>query len=323
MKMSIVKIEIDTEAANRCPGAGLAGASSSLLTATGKTALGVVSSVDKPSFYEKFLQGIKIQNPNVRPRLEKVKVGYKRGPQHQPPQHEPLKTTIGNNFNNNDLLVTFGGLVAYEAANDAGLQGYISLVGNVPAVLHDYCWGGVSLECIATNELRFNYLMEKLVPKSNIYLFYNPNSEMSVSGEEIQDWNRLTAPNSGQVFPGGVNAQGDNDSNAYGPNFDGIETNGNIQALVVSADPFFGQTKDPLITAANAWLRRGVGGPPRFICYPSRGFATGTQLATRSILYGPSMEDAYFLMGQVAVNALVLGKQGMLRLTSQPPLDIP
>ena len=280
--------------------------SQSLLSSSAKSKIGLVSSISiTQELYNAFENGVNDRNILITPR--KGNVGYKKG------DRSALITTIRNNLTNTDLLVTLGGSVAYEAAKEANVTEFISLIGNVPRPPAPLFWGGVSLECIVSNKDRLQYLTEqKHIDITNIFLFYNRNSEMNAA--ELSNWSDLTNPNT-QIFAGGTNADGVNDPTVYGANFTEIGANSNIRALIVSSDPFFQDSKQNLIAAANTWLQ---GATNRYICYPSRSYINNGRPG-QSTVFGPSMVDAYNLMGQIAANALIQpGPQPLLRLSNYP-----
>lgn len=302
--MSKVKIEIDTEPGNLQ-------SAHELVIAARKAKIGLVSSITlTPELDKAFRDGVNDSLIKILPKKDKV--GYKKG-------DPALVDTILRLIQRTDLLVTVGGTVAYEAAAAANVTEFLSLVGNTPVAPPDGFWGGVSLECIASNADRIDYLVAKGIPKDQIFLFCNPNSAMNQ--DETDLWKSLTTTTAPfQIFPGGVNpSTGTNDASVYGANFTDIGSNASIRAIVVSADPFFQDTKEKLITAAKTWLD---GATTRYICYPSQSYLNKGGTAPKSgqsTLFGPNIEDAYNLLGQLAVSALkVNSRQALVRLKSYP-----
>jgi hypothetical protein len=131
--------------------------------------------------------------------------------------------------------------------------------------------------------------------------------------DEVDDWNRQVGTTT-QVFTGGIDGGGDNNAAAYASDFPAIPAT--IKALVVSADPFFQDTKEALIVAANAWIAAAAAGVNRFVCYPSLSYAnvTGTRPTSGySILYGPDLVGAYYTLGQLAAAAIANAHLPILR----------
>jgi hypothetical protein len=73
-----------------------------------------------------------------------------------------------------------------------------------------------------------------------------------------------------------------------------------VKAIVISADPFFQDSKEELIGAAN--------GTGKYICYPLQTFENigGLNLPTpgKTTLLGPTLTGAYKLLGQLTTLAL-------------------
>lgn len=225
-----------------------------------------------------------LNNPNVTIKT-KFALSYNQA---------KLKREI-EQFNNNSaigLIITLGGLVAYNVAAAFATKPFLSLVGAAPAPAPAKCLGGVTLQSYLSDPLRVTYLEGKGFSELQIGLFYNPNSVMA--NDEKARWTGATPP-----IPGGVDASGENSSAVYPANFAGIPSN--ITALVVSADPFFQDTKDPLVAAANS--------SGRYVCYPLQDFGDASPAPThqKATLYGPALADAYKLLGVLAGNALTTG----------------
>jgi hypothetical protein len=210
---------------------------------------------------------------------------------------------------NNDielgLIATVGGLIVAQAAASAtgATLPYISLVGGTPGAFpspgQGYFRGGVSLETFAHNPHRVAYLRAQHgIPENKVCLLSNPNSYMS--GVETAAW---VAAGRGPVIAAGAgNGAGTaNDVQTYRPAFAKIEAAG-MQAVVVSADPYFKDSMDELIAVANAWM---AGGKGRRVCYPLNDYATGkVKPAPGHTLHGPDLEDAYEVLGNMAANFL-------------------
>jgi hypothetical protein len=94
---------------------------------------------------------------------------------------------------------------------------------------------------------------------------------------------------------------GDVDPNRYANDMANFPAS--VKAIVMSADPFFQDTMDELIDAAN--------GTGRYICYPLQAYENtgGTHLPThgKATLFGPSLVGAYKLLGQLASIVLNTG----------------
>jgi hypothetical protein len=299
--MATLKIEIDTESTDRKP-------SQDLRPMTAKLRIGLASSIRITQDLKKaFEDGVHNGGIQIHPKKDNLR--YKKN------EKSNLVNAIKQHFNTDHLLVTFGGLVTYEAAHLADVTEFVSVVGNEPSTLHGRCWGGVSLECINSNANRLEYLnLDKQIPIANIYLFYNENSEMNANYDEVNEWNSLVGANT-QIVSGGTNANGDNDYTVYTQNFQQINGDANIRGIIISSDPYFQDTKQALVAAANTWLQNGTN---RYICYPSRTYRAASPRAGQSTVFGPSMKEAYFLAGQVAVRAMTAGKQPFVRILNEP-----
>ena len=89
------------------------------------------------------------------------------------------------------------------------------MTGAVPSNPTGKYKGCTSLESAKSNGDRINILLGKNFVLSEIGLFYNPNSYMT---SEVGDWNNLVGTNT-QVFVGGNDSNGDNNSAAYATDF--------------------------------------------------------------------------------------------------------
>jgi hypothetical protein len=74
--------------------------------------------------------------------------------------------------------------------------------------------------------------------------------------------------------------------------------------MIISADPFFQDTKDKLIDAANTWIAQP--GTNRYVCYPFEEYSEANvqPSANTASWYGPSLEAAYGQLGTSAQLAL-------------------
>jgi hypothetical protein len=134
------------------------------------------------------------------------------------------------------------------------------------------------------------------IPEDRICLLSNPNSFMAPT--EMAAW---VATGRGPVISAGASpGMGPTNSAAtYAPAFAAIEA-ANMQAVVVSADPFFKDTMDELIDAANRWL---AGGEGRRIVYPLHDYQNSAGKCKPSpghTLHGPDLRDAYEELGRTA-----------------------
>jgi hypothetical protein len=193
------------------------------------------------------------------------------------------------------LIVTVGGLIAYKAANSDSTKPFVSLVGKFPTDGSAYYKGAVNLQMYTFNPDRIAHLNTKGFQTSQVYLFYNPNS--ATASDEKAAW-------TGGPTVEGTTA-GNNDAGTYNHAFDSITAQ--TAAVVMSADPFFYDTKSKLIAAANQWVAAGT---KRYICYPLQNYRTGPPSPTggKATLYGPSLEQAYQYHGKMAKE--VLGDPG-------------
>jgi hypothetical protein len=204
-----------------------------------------------------------------------------------------LSDAIANHDGKVGLIVTTGGNIAFRAAVDAGLKTtpFISLVGEFPARRPDNFYGGVALQSWQANDGRINFLLGKGYKPSDIGLFCNRRSAMH--GDETTLWH-----GSEYYMTGGG---GKNDPTAFTNEFNNVDDS--IQALIISADPFFQDTKATLIAACNNWVNGKAG---RSVCYPLQDYAT-VPMPANTYWYGPSLTTAYTLLGQAAAKVLQNG----------------
>jgi hypothetical protein len=206
---------------------------------------------------------------------------------------------------NAGLLVTLGGLVSFNSAQTNAITKFISLVGGTPPdgkgapfptpAAGSNFWGCVSLESYAHNLDRIQYLgTQPQAPRqggpyqpADITLLYDPRSGMS--GAEVAGWT------------GGplVQAGGDGTAVSITHAFHDITT----RAVIISADPFFHRSREPLISAANA--------SGKYICYPLDNYRNrrGNHVPQHgwATVYGPKIEDGITMLGQMARTVLSTG----------------
>jgi hypothetical protein len=202
----------------------------------------------------------------------------------------------------NRLIITGGGLVAFIAARNAiTTSKFVSLVGVEPAGNIGNCYGGVTFDSVADNTARVAFLVRKGRAVGNIGLFCNRKSTMNAT--EVAAWQAI--PNVNHTIAYGGNTGNANNATHYLADLNGADAG--ISTMIVSADPFFQDTKDALIDAANQWVAGAAVGA-RYVCYPLADFANvqGVHQPTGGTAswYGPSLSDAYQTLGSVASLAL-------------------
>jgi hypothetical protein len=200
------------------------------------------------------------------------------------------------NLNGYDLIVTVGGVIAYDSANRISSKPFFSLLGATPENPCNLFQGGVNLQMYSTHDARIKHLVKDLgYNKTEIYLLFNENSK--TKDDEKGKWNG-GSPKQGTTH-------GHNDTTKYHSTFQGISGKA---AVVLSADPFFYSTREDVIREANTWVRNGQ----RHVIYPLKEYANkdGTNKPddTVSILHGPSLYDGYFALGQLVGSYLSHGQ---------------
>jgi hypothetical protein len=215
--------------------------------------------------------------------------------------YDDLRDKISRVDGPNRLIVTAGGLIAFQAAKDvARISNFVSLVGVEPTGDIGNCYGGVTLKSFNANSDRVDYLEGQGRMRANIGLFCNPKSAMN--GPEERDWGKIPGVNASIVHGG--NTHGRNDSSHYLEDFNGAGAHG-ITTLVISADPFFFHTREKLIKAANQWL---ASDGRRHICYPLKNYSNtdGNSHPARNVSswYGPDLLKGYETLGSCAAHAL-------------------
>jgi len=204
----------------------------------------------------------------------------------------------------NRLIVTGGGLIAFLAAKQYIVQGtFVSLLGMVPTGNLGNCYGGVSLNSFGDNSARVDFLVNHNGrARAGIGLFCNPNSP--ITPDEVQNWATIAGVN--QTIAYGGNTGGHNNSTHYLADLNGADPN--ITTMIISADPFFQDTKDKLIGAANQWVTNAPAGT-RYVCYPFADYSNTnspsgpTPTHGTASWYGPSLLAAYGLLGTAAALA--------------------
>lgn len=245
--------------------------------------IGVISTIRVPTpLRTAFKSGL--NNPNVVIKVEHA-LSYNRNKLKAKILQFNADETIG-------LILTVGGLVAYQAAALFATKPFLSLVGDAPVNPAALCYGGVSMQSYRSNPDRVTYLGGKGFAPAQIGLIQNPNSAMATAEKAAWTGARPT-------LTAGVNANGDNDPTTYPNDFANIPAN--LTAIVLSADPFFQDTKDDLVAAANS--------ANRYMCYPLQDYAAAAPAPThlKATAYGPALADPYTLMGERAGSVLTSG----------------
>jgi hypothetical protein len=195
------------------------------------------------------------------------------------------------------LIVTVGGNKAYDAAARRATKPFISLLGAAPSAPDEQCYGGFEMRSYAFNENRVQELTDPAglkFSRSKIVLLQNPNA--LIAGDEADDWRKNVR--GGPILEAGADTTPDeNDSSTYQTRFEAIAQM-NIDAVVISADPFFQETMDELVEAAN--------GSKKYICYPLQEYADADEppLPGKAMAYGPSLIDSYEDLGELASQVL-------------------
>lgn len=221
-----------------------------------------------------------------------------------------------------DLIVTFGGFFSCQAAILNSTTPFISLVGGVPEVLPPFgrFVGCCSLESHSHHQGRINWLSNPanvtaghfpagaaFLP-ANIGLLYNPNAKMVIP--ELSHWQKAGG---GPQVPVSAATLSTPSASTFLADFNSFAAN--VQAVVISADPFFHTNREFLISAANTFVTVTPPTPNnRYICYPLRSYRTAaTAHATYRVVFigpdhpgagAPSDTNAYYRMGVMAATYL-------------------
>jgi hypothetical protein len=295
--MTKITIDIDTGSADR---EMIRAVKSAAITGPGQ--VGVVSAISMKgkNFETVFTGGLAAVDATIQIRAIKDKNDYKHG------NTTSIESWVKTLSLTCDLIVTVGGAVAYEAAiNAPSTKPFISVLGAIPKQPYPTLFrGGVSLSSLAMYNGAVQTLMGAPFRLGNpqICFLYNPNNDFSddpnglFADNELNYWTNTVNAN---VMAAGPNNHGDNDDATFAPAIQALATTPR-KGIVVSADPFFQDKRETLIAAANRyWLNDNT----RFICYPSFAYRNldGTRpTASQSAIYGPNLEEAYFLAGQLA-----------------------
>jgi hypothetical protein len=284
--MALIKIEINTEKEN-AEGFGLSISQPNLLA------------LSKPIV---LISTIKL----TRELKQKFKDGAGQSPRYvDEVDYDDLKHTMKDFDGPNRLIVTSGGLIAFQAAAQwLKTSGFVSLLASAPSTLPSLCLGGIVVSGFNANRSRVSFLVAKGQNVGAIGLFCNPKSAMN-QGEE-NDWKNNIVGVNRNIIHGGSSA-GKNNPNNYPTELANADQYG-ITTLVISADPFFFRSREKLIVAANGWVAAGAAlGITRYVCYPFDDYSNsgGTPpTAGTASWWGGSLLDAYEQLGTTAALAL-------------------
>jgi hypothetical protein len=217
------------------------------------------------------------------------------------------------------LIVTFGGMMANAAADNKSSVPFLSLVGATPTDRSSCSYGGVSLQTTAQDADRVQYLVNQK-GATKISLYYNKNS--SLSGAELVVWGALSAQYPKVVNPTPIAAfTGPNDSAQYASSVMNIPDG----AVVISADPYFQDTKDDLIAALNSWVNPDDAAN-NYVCYPLYEYRNlgGTRpISGHATLLGPRILDCVGDLGNLAGDAICnAANVGFLKEPPGPAVDL-
>jgi len=150
------------------------------------------------------------------------------------------------------------------------------------------------------------------VDVSDISLLYHTGSR--VAQKELANWQQTR-----QTLPGIGNQPGPVVPINVRKEFSSVLSNLTTRAVIISADPYFQDSKEALIEAANK--------EPIFICYPLTNYRNNAGVhkpsAGRTLLYGPRLEAAITQMGTLAGTVLAnvpTTNQSFLKATYSNPI---
>jgi hypothetical protein len=217
------------------------------------------------------------------------------------------------------VIAAVGGSVVQSALSNelaVKMPPFVAVVGKVPATLgNGQCRGGVSLESVASNSARKNYLVSLGYTNANIYLYTNRNS--AIHSDEKTAW--LASGGSNTTFLESYvgDGTGNNDPTQFAVDFNGGGGKPAIipasqSAIIISDDPFFQTNQAILVPLFNTWLSTAG----RQVVYPSQRY---TGLTGNSTIIGPDLTKAYMILG--ALSASLLANQaatfGFVKLASE------
>jgi len=156
--------------------------------------------------------------------------------------------------------------------------------------------GGISLETPNHNPERVAALMKNFASVTDltkIWLYYNDNSHMHE--DEIDEWKFYVGD---KILPSSVDQTGF-DKTQFDDDFATSSIPSDAQAVVVSADPFFGSKASDLVSSA-ASVR-----PSLPFCYPIDLYKPARP--AKAVVYGPKLKDAFEALGAKAQSCLTNG----------------
>jgi hypothetical protein len=209
-----------------------------------------------------------------------------------------IMNTINNiTVNPPHMIVSLGGLVTAHAVTMMAQKPFLVVIGQIPksddfvlAQNNNY-YGGVNLNTTHDNVRRRQFLATSAgIPLDSIWLLHNPNARMSMM--EVEEWrngHRIRGHAAAAAVPGG------NDSADFAVAFTRLR-NATAQGIVVSADPFFTNSWNAFVTAAN--------NSTLHFCYPFQLYnkAQNPPTAGQHWYYGLDLLDAYTTLGKMAGN---------------------
>jgi hypothetical protein len=197
-----------------------------------------------------------------------------------------------------DVIATIGGLFVKRGISgiaDSTIP-FVSMVGAIPANPDPYCRGGISLETLALNKARREFLTSKGVDPANICLYRDGRNDRAGEhpANELNEWT-----NAGGQHKNYLGGKFDRDLSQAG----GIPAT--AEGLVISASPAFltDANMHLLVTAANTWLTQAPKNKTRYVIYPLQiyGDANPVNAASgRNILLGPDFYQALQVLGVYA-----------------------
>jgi hypothetical protein len=304
--MARIKIEIDTESSNPV--------SIQPLTTPLIRGIGIVSSIGyDTAMTTAFDAGLAPLTPTQTLPLNPGQVyipppldnrGFKTANIRTAIQQFNADTNIG-------LIVTFGGNVTWNVANQYATKPFISLLGSPMTPSGNFA-GGVTLDSWETDTDRINDLVsvKPKVQPSEIWLLYDPRTLMAPA--ELNNWT------GGGTTPA---TNGIIDPTKFSLDFASIPNT--AKAVVISAAPYFLHQRNNLIPAANA--------TNLYMCYPLLRYrnsnAPVVDQPTHGLttLLGPDLCEgainAYGLMGAMA-NTVLSGQTPNPALVHAPQRTI-
>lgn len=288
--------------------------------------IAVVSSIPYSNALETaFKAGVNSVMPTFDNFVRQDRLGYRRK------LHQAVRTY--NKADSVGLIVTVGGLIAFDAALFTSTKPFVSMLAGNPDSLpvpagpsnsNFKFWGGVDLGTYAATQKMITDLRGSpySLSPNQISLVHNPNSLMA--GAETTMWEQWRSPGSGMglgpVVPVGINANDENDWTSYASTF---QIPAGVVGVIISADPFFNHTRGDLIDAANAFI--GLNPQKNLVYYPLQHYSAGgidkngngtlkTPTVPGSLFYGRDLDAAYKALGVMTGKAYQSGPQSIQHL---------